>query len=146
MPGRSRFIATRRLATLVMTVSLLGGCSTWRMQGLAPATAISATSTPPHVRITLRDETRFEVYQAVVQGDSLLGVGPAAPLRAYNYGRPVAPTLSHARIAVALSDIRTLEIRTHSGGKTTLLVTGIIVGLLAVFVVGLAASGSFEVP
>jgi len=146
MPGRSRFIATRRLAALAMIALLLGGCSTWRMQGQAPATTVSARPSPPHVRITLQDGTRLEVYQAVVQEDSLLGVGPAAPSSYYNYGRPVAPTVSHPRIAVALGDIRTLEIRTHSGGRTTLLVTGIIVGLLAVFIIGLATDESFEVP
>jgi hypothetical protein len=140
MPERSRFIVSRRLTALAMTALLLGGCSTWRMQGQAPATAISATSSPPHVRITLHDGTRLEMYQAVVQGDSLLGVGPAAPLRAYNYGRPVAPTVSHARIAVALSDIRTLEIRTHSGGKTALLV-GIVVGVLTVWTIVWLESG-----
>jgi len=70
MPGRSRFIATRRLAALAMIALLLGGCSTWRMQGQAPATAVRATSPPAYVRITLQDGTRLEVYQAVVQGDS----------------------------------------------------------------------------
>ena len=141
MPGHSRFVATRWLTALAMAGLLLGGCSTWRMQGQAPATAISATPSPPHVRITLRDGTMLEAYDTVVRGDSLIGVGPAdSPRDTIMYGRFVALPVSHPRIAVALSDIRTLEIRTHSGGRTALLVTGITVVLfVAAVIVAMAA-------
>jgi hypothetical protein len=129
MHGRSPFIATRRLTALAMTALLLGGCSTWRMQGQAPATVVSSSKKPPDVRVTLQDGRKVEIYRAVVQGDSLVGVGPDSP---------------SPRIAVALSDIHTLEVRTHEGGKTALLVTCITVGLLAgaaLFLVALDSSG-----
>jgi len=138
---RSRFIATRRLTALAMVALLLGGCSTWRMQGQAPATAVSTTSPPPHVRITRQDGTGLEIYRAVVQGDSLIGVGPAVSSPdTIMYGRFVTPPDSYPRIAVALRDIHTLEIRTHSGGKTALLVTSITVVLLAGFTILVALS------
>jgi ferric-dicitrate binding protein FerR (iron transport regulator) len=129
MTGLSRFASISRLKALAMTALLLGGCSTWRMQGQAPATAVSATASPPHVRVTLLDGTRLEMYQAAVQGDSLVEVDPDA---------------WPPRIAVALSDIRALEVRTHSGGKTTLLVAGIAVGLLALWVYVIIAWGASD--
>jgi hypothetical protein len=126
MHGRSRFTATRRLAALAMIALLLGGCSTWRMQGQAPATVVSSSKEHPHVRVTLHDGTRLEIYRAVVQGDSLVGnvqLDGLSPFGLY--------TRRGASVAVALNDIRTLETRTHSGGKTALLVAGIIIAAVA---------------
>jgi hypothetical protein len=114
MPGRSRFASTRLLTALAMTALLLGGCSTWRMQGQAPATVVSNSKNPPHIRVTLHDETRFETYRAVIEGDSLVGFATDPTSSGSAWGIPGIPAQAN-RVAVALSDIRTIEVRGFDG-------------------------------
>ena len=139
-----RLEITRRFVGIVLAASILAGCSGWRAQGQAPDTALGSRESPMHVRVTLRDGQYREIYLASVQGDSLVGVGPIRQSAVGSTER-IRP-----RIAVALDDIQTLEIRSFSGGKTALLVVGIVaaVGVVAavvyvVYVAAVAVGGAF---
>jgi hypothetical protein len=141
MPGRSQFVAMRWLTALVMTVLLLGGCSSWRMQGQAPATVVSTSKKPPDVRVTLQDGSKLEVDRATVEGDSLVGIAPdtKTETKAWDVARtPTSQPGEAGRVALALSDIRAIEIRAFDGKKTVLVVVGtyVLVTLAgAVFIV-----------
>ena len=129
MTGRSRFACARRLTALMMTALLLGGCSTWRMQGQAPATVVSSSEKPRDFRVTLQDGRKLEVCRAILDGDSLVGSAPDPQPKTKTWDVPGAPTPQPAqavRVAVALSDIRAIEIRAFNGGKTVLLITGMV--------------------
>jgi hypothetical protein len=144
MPGRSRSIVSRRLTALVMIALLLAGCSTWRMQGQAPATVVSGSKKPLDVRVTLQDGRKLELYRAVVQGDSLVGIATDPKPKTSTWGVSGTPTPhpdEAVRIAVALSGIRAIELRATDGVKTALFITGVVFVSLAFYF-----ATSFEAP
>jgi hypothetical protein len=127
MPRDFRLASTRKLTALAMTALLLAGCSTWRLQGQAPATVVSTSKKPPDVRVTLQDGSKLEVHRAIVEGDSLVGIAPDPKTEAKAWDVPRTPTSypgEAGRVAFALSDIRAIEIRAFSGKKTVLVIVG----------------------
>ena len=100
----------RLIATLLIAVHL-AGCYSWRATTTSPAEVI-AEEQPSAVRVTLTDGTRLTLDAPTIRGDSI------------------------GRVA-ALSDVRTIEVRRFSIGKTVGLVLGAplvgLVSLLAYF-------------
>ena len=98
------------IATLLLAVHLTG-CNSWHTPTISPAEVI-ADEKPSEVRVTLKDGTRLTLDDPTIRGDS---IGTVA----------------------ALSDVRTIEVRRFSIGKTVGLVLGApvvgIVSLLAYF-------------
>ncbi len=114
------------LATLALLA--LAGCTAWRAQALPPADA--AGQGPKYARVTLASGERIDLSAPRVQADSLVGYRGLAddPWRL-----PPQGTRRHSRVAIAVSDIRRLDVRVTSSGRTALLVGGIAaVGALVV--------------
>lgn len=113
------------VAFLVLSGS--GGCTAWRANPADPS-ALSASDLPRHLRLTLRDGNRITIENASAQGDSIVGVSSRAQGSTY--------------IAVAIEDVRRVETRERSRGRTAALVAGVVAGGIAAFlaVVGYMAS------
>lgn len=102
---------------MVCLAACLAGCFKWPEQHVSPAAAIEEG--PQWVRITRHDSSELELYQASVDGDSLVGV-----------------LTNGKRAAVATTDVSSLRIR-----KWDWLQFGTIIAMLAGLVV-LAGVGS----
>ncbi len=103
-------------------------CASWQTQR-APAPRVveeSGAGGEAHVRVELNSGQRYEIYAAVVAGDSIIG-------RSKPNAQPEAN-----RIAVATSDIKSIARHKFSAGRTLVLVTAITVAVVAL--VGAAAS------
>lgn len=103
-----------RRALPVAGIALLAACATWvPRSGPDAATRAHARATPQHpVRLTLRNGQVLTVTALVVSGDSLLGI----------QGDARQP---HARVAVPLGDVQTIEQRDVDPGRTIGLVVAI---------------------
>ena len=111
------------------------------MQGQAPATVVSSSKKLPCVRVTLRDDSKLEVYQAAVEGDSLVGMTTDPTSGAGSWNAPTRTTTDPReknRVAVALVDIQAIEIHAIDGGKTAVM----LIGLAALVVVVALTLGS----
>jgi hypothetical protein len=107
------------------------------MQGQAPATVVSSNKKPLDVRVTLQDGRKLELYRAVVQGDSLVGIATDPKPKTSTWGVPGTPTPhpdEAVRVAVALSGIRAIELRATDGAKTALFITGVVVFVSLVYI------------
>ena len=97
-----------RPVALLMLVLHLTGCYSWRTTTASPAQLI-VDEQPSTVRVTLTDGTQRTLPDPTVRNDSISGV--------------------------ALSDVRAVEVRSFSTGKTLGLIVGVPLGLAAVGVV-----------
>jgi hypothetical protein len=97
-------------ALIVLT---LAGCSTWRGTRLAePAPGAPATALPEQIRVYLADGRVVRLKYASVEGDSLRGISTRS---------------GHRPLAFAVKDVRAIEARRASTGKTVLFVFGTVV-------------------
>jgi hypothetical protein len=64
----------RRRAATALLLAMLGACSSWQVQAVAPAELISGSS-PSQVRVQLRDGRRIVLRQPTIRSDSLVGGG-----------------------------------------------------------------------
>jgi len=92
-----------RLTALVLLLVYLPACHSWRTETVAPQVVIEAKH-PDQIRIVRADGTKQVVHQPAVVADTLRGTP----------GEPVIP----------MSDVRAVETRRVSGGRTMLLVVG----------------------
>lgn len=96
-------------------------CASWQTQRGSPGRAVeqSAAKGEQTVRVELKSGTRWEIYAARVDGDSIIGRNtPAA--------RPDA-----VRIAVATADVKSISRHKISAGRTLVLVAAIVaIGVL----------------
>ena len=99
---------------LVLSVAL-SGCKTWHVEtGVTPAEFVQKER-PERIQIRRSDKTTLELYSPSVVGDSLKGM----------------PTeLAIKPVLVPLSEVASVATRRFSMGKTTLLVVGIVGGVL----------------
>jgi hypothetical protein len=103
-----------RFCSAILLVTYLSGCTSWRAQTVAPERVLQDSQlVRKGVRITTLDGQRFKVEHPVLRGDSLTG------------------TRDTAAIAIPLSQVRGLDVRRPNAGRTTLLVTGSVVGAAA---------------
>lgn len=119
-----RMICSRcRAAALLLLVSSLFGCTTWKPVPVSPE-GLGESAT---VRVTGRDGGRVAIADPVIVGDSLTGVRMA--------DSPLGPTLrGEPRFRIALREVSRLEVETRTGQFVT---AGLIVGAAAVGIGGL---------
>ena len=99
-----------RRAMAAFLLVLLGGCQTWQPTSAAPSNVISEEA-PSHVRVTRTDGQVVTLKSPIFRNDSLV----AAPDDPFS-----APT------GVARSDIRSMEVRRLSKGRTAAFVAGAV--------------------
>lgn len=114
---------TSRILASVMLGLQAGACMSWKTQPVSPDQVVARN--PDQVRVTLASGSRIVVTHPTIVGDSLIGA-PA--------GSDSTP--SAERLAVALSDVRSVEVQRVNAGKTALLIGG--VGLTALVVIAAA--------
>ena len=120
-------------ATVIAVAVVIGsGCRTWRPANASlPASRVIAEAPGGVIRFSSRSFDRVELRGARVEGDSLVG-----------YLRPHAgATEANPRVAVVLRDVRAIEERRVSAGRTGLAVAGGVAGVLAVWAGLIASSG-----
>ena len=127
MPARHRSTLARagRLS-LSLLLAPAAACTSWRTQAGSPSQVLTARQ-PSTARVTRADGSSVIVHGPRIVGDTLSGWSGNSG--AQDGGRPVQ---------VPLSDIRSIEIRRTSAGKTILLLAGI--GVTAAVVAAAASS------
>jgi len=116
---RMRTPLTRRFIAALLMV-LLTACHSWRPTTVSPQGLI-AEDEPSSVRVTLTDGETVIVRNPTMRNDSIVGA-------------------TDADVGVASQDVRLLEVRHFSVGKTVGLVLGIAAGVVAVAAVALVSS------
>lgn len=115
--------ASMRATMLALLVSG-SACSTWQVRS-APVREVVAAPLP-RARVTLRDGARMQLWEARVEGDSLVGHLTDDP----------------ARTAFALADVATVETWEPSAAKTAQMTVMVVLGLAyCLFQFALAAGG-----
>ena len=118
-------MSTKVLVAMLVAASTTA-CYNWRHEPPAPDSTVSAVPSGV-VRVTLRDGRRFEVSHPNIANDTLQGWN----VRALQNGRRVA-------VVVPVSQIKLVESRHLSAGKTTALALGVAAPF--VLLIGLSAS------
>ena len=119
---RDYALTSRILASVVLGLQA-AACMSWKTQPVSPDQVVARK--PDQVRVTLASGGRIVVVRPTIVGDSLI----AAPAGSDS-------TRSAERLAVALSDVRSVEVQRVNAGKTALLIGG--VGLTALVVIAAA--------
>lgn len=107
---RRNSIAFRTTAAILLAC-YLPACTGWRTQSAAPE-QVMTTKHPERVRITRQDGSRVELLQPAIEADSVSGRDAGAS----------GPDSLKPRVAVALADIRTVELHQTKVAETVLLV------------------------
>ena len=126
---RRNSIAFRATAAILLAC-YLPACTGWRTQSAAPE-QVMTTKHPERVRITRQDGSRVELLQPVIEADSVTGRDAGAS----------GPDSLKPRVAVALADIRTVELHQTKTAETLLLVGA--AGLLIAAVIAAASEPLF---
>ncbi len=112
--GRWRVVAA--IAVCCMGIAT---CKSWQVQE-EPLPEVFADQELKEIRVTLPSGERVAVRSPTLVGDSLIGFGEPRQ----SGGRD--------RIAIAQSNVRNVEIKVTSAGKTTALVVGVGIGVVLV--------------
>lgn len=114
------FAAIRPGLLWLLLASQSAACTSWHAQPLTPE-AIERAAGHGRLRVTLQDGSAFELFQAAIVLDSLVGItDPAA----------VDPDPGR-RVAIPLAAVRGVAGRRFDGLKTTGLVVGSLLMLTA---------------
>lgn len=113
-----------RAATLLVLTCVLPACTAWHLKSAPPQQVITAKQ-PIKVRIARQDGRGIELSQPEIEGDSIVGT---------NWD--VKPGSPPSRAAIALADVRTVEVRETDTGRIIALVVG--VGSIIALIVGLS--------
>jgi hypothetical protein len=103
-----------------LLVIQLSACTSWRVQNAPPQQFTVQDASKP-IRVVRRNGAALTLQGTRVSGDTLYGTNK-------RYG--VADSL----VAIPLSEIRTIEVRQGSTGKTVGLIAGITVGVAGAIV------------
>ena len=126
---RDYALTSRILASVVLGLQA-AACMSWKTQPVSPDQVVARK--PDQVRVTLASGGRIVVVRPTIVGDSLI----AAPAGSDS-------TRSAERLAIPLSDVRSVEVQRVNAGKTALLIGG--VGLTALVVIAAASDpGPFK--
>lgn len=109
-----------RWLSVFALVAVAESCYAWRVESV-PASGTEHRSLGELVRITTDSGFVYELANASVQGDSVVGAAPT----------------SGQRTAIAVSHIKKVEEWSTSGWRTTGLIGGIVVVMATVLLVGL---------
>ena len=108
-----RLKSPRVVAGFVFLASMaLSGCHGWRAQ----ANPTPGAQLPNPARVTRTDGSVVVMRDAAVARDSVAGTGEAG------------------RVAIPLSEVRSIEARGMNGGRTALLTVGILAGVFGLVV------------
>lgn len=114
-----------RAATLLVLTCLLPACTAWHLKSAPPQEVIAAKQ-PVKVRIVRQDRSRVELSQPKVEADSIVGT---------NWD--VKPGSPPSRAAIALADVRTIEVR-ETDTRRTIAAVG-FVGTIITFIVAFSS-------
>lgn len=115
---------------LIAMIPQLTACTSWRVQPVTPAQALS-DARPRDVRVRLRhDSGTVVIPKARIVGDSMVGVR-----------EPDVFSLKPRRIAVPLADVQEVAVSRLDPGRTMF---AIIVGVLVVRIALSAINSAFE--
>ena len=109
-----------RHGALVVALLGLGACVEWRPEAVPAPGSRAADRLPSEARVVTGDGRELLLRDPYVQNDSLIGVA----LRARGRDREV--------VGVALKEIRFLEARRPSVGRSAALAAGIVGGVIVV--------------
>jgi hypothetical protein len=96
----------------------LGACTSWQHQS-APAPQVVAAQNGQAVRVVRRDGSVYELHNAIMANDSIVGWGEGNP---------------RARVSVPLAEVERIDARRVSVARTAGLAAGLTVVALAVIV------------
>ena len=101
-----------RISALVMMVLVLfaGGCAGWKTESVRPQELLHDGHEIPAVRVIRQNNAKVEIFDPVLVNDSIRGIPTARAIQ---------------RITVPLSDVRQIQSRRTSMGKTLLMVLAI---------------------
>jgi hypothetical protein len=126
---RAMHRSTKHLMTACL-VAALACCSSWG-RPTSPSREL-LEQRPPRVRVTLTDGRRLDVLHPTARGDTLFGDTVAQ--------RAIDGTVSYP-VAIPFHSVRSVSARHFSVGKTTALILGVPVGLVALVAVSCLVSG-----
>jgi hypothetical protein len=120
---------SRPRSAVLLLVLHVSGCTGWHTRDVAPEVLVSE-SQPYKIRVRRTDGSRLVLIDPAIQGDSII----ERPHRFNPVPDSTAPnvpstTLMEFRAGLPLVDVREIQTRGFSVGKTALLVSG--VGLVA---------------
>ncbi|MEO6526264.1 MAG: hypothetical protein ABIP93_06540 [Gemmatimonadaceae bacterium] len=121
-----RHTPRRPLILTCMLVAIASGCGTWHQRELPTSSTNTAVAGGRLVRVTLSNGMEVMLSSSRVIGDSLVGDAGSPP----------------RRLALATSEIRSVEERGGSGKRSALLGVGIGIGVGALVAV-VAAVATF---
>jgi len=120
----------RRIVAWALLFTYLPACTSWRVVGPTPGEYLQ-TQRPGEIQVTLTDNSQAKLRAPALFGDTLVGtVG----------GGLVQGDTAH-QASIPVGDVRTLEVRKFSIGKTFGLFN--LVGLVAIVI---CASGGRPAP
>jgi len=122
-----------RVLILFVLAAWLASCTTWKAARQSPEAVLGREEPPTHLRVTRADLRRAELYNPWIAHDTLFGYA-AEPL-------PGADLNTLPKIAIAVDDVRTVELR-----KTDVVGTTLLVLTLAGAVALIANAESYEPP
>jgi hypothetical protein len=101
-----------RISALVMMMLALSasGCVGWKTESVGPQELLRDGHEIPAVRVIRQNDAKVEIFDPVLVGDSIRGIPTARAIQ---------------RITVPLSDVRQIQSRRTSMGKTLLMVLAI---------------------
>ena len=111
----------RSAVSALLAALYLAGCHSWQVGTPTPAQFVERER-PAQVRVTRTDGTTIRLDAPGVRGDSLVG-RPAGTAATGDSGRT---------FAMPLTDVTSVAVHKSAAGKTVLLTTGIVVGVLGV--------------
>lgn len=101
---------TGRFAMLALMTLSASGCLAWRTESVSPRELLSKPGVEA-VRVTRADKSKVEIYDPMLQGDSIVG-------------HPTDRAI--ARLVMPLSQVETIATRQKSIGRTLLIGLGVI--------------------
>jgi hypothetical protein len=117
-----------RALTVAVAIALqLAGCTSWRVQSVAPEQLLAAEH-PGQVRVQTRDGTRIVLRDPRLARDSLMGRVSAPP----SWAGPPGQSEGTLRYAVALADVTQVAVRRTNALKTIGLILAIPAGAIAI--------------
>ena len=104
----------RRAAVWPLVFAFLTACSSWRVVGPTPAEYLQ-NQRPGEIQVTRTDSSRVKLRAPALLGDTLVGT----------VGGGLARGDTAHQISISLRDVRSVEVRRFSFGKTFGLFMGV---------------------
>ena len=120
--GQARW---RKATAPVVLAAHLAACTSWRVETVPPAQLLE-TQAPSEIRVTRPDDSQVVLTTPGIARDSLWGWWRGAQL------------------GIPLTDVSEIATRHGDAGKSVLLGTGIVVGVVATAAIVCAASDCFK--